>query len=276
MKVLITGKGGEAGSWAIRAIQLGAAMGATVKARATEDDCRAHDIIVVVKRPASVLPFVKQSGRPWVFDVVDGWPQPCSWDKSTSVRWLQYVLEKHNPRGVVYGTPQMEIDAGRPGLVLPHHSWQRYLDHIPTVRDRVKVLGYEGDPAYLGRWHSILKRECAERGWHLAINEDMRQADIALALRDTGGYPAKFWKPNTKVANAQALGIPAICSPEHGYQSFGSGREFYVNTEQELHYALHALTDLALRKRVSVDMRAAAIPVEEVALKYKRWLENVC
>lgn len=278
MKVLVTGKGGKAGSWRIRGEQLGAAIGAEVKPLASLDDCRHADIIIIVKRtPDEILRAVRKSGRPWVWDVVDGWPQRTDYTRPEALAWLHERAQALKPTAMVFGTPQMQQDGqfAGPSLVLPHHSWQRYVAREPAWRDAIKTVGYEGDPRYLGRWLPALQLQCDRRGWHLQINGDMTQVDIGIALRDRGGYPARFWKPGTKLSNLHALGIPALCSIEAGYQSVASGAEFWIESEHDIAQAFDALADPERRQQVGSQMRSAMLPIEQVASEYTAWLTTL-
>lgn len=280
MKILITGKGGKSGSWQIRAEQLGAAMGATVKPMASTADIASNDIVVVVKRtPAALIDAIRRSGKPWVYDVVDGWPQPKTggMDKPQAIGWLRSTLAGLSPAGVIFGTERMRSDAAFTGrsIVLPHHSWSRYLNRTPQVRDQIQVVGYEGAEHYLGSWRAILERECQARGWQLQINGDMTKADIGIALRDGGGYPAQHWKPGTKLSNLHALGIPAICSHEQGYMSVSCGRELFVSSADDVSKAFDLLQNTSTRKAIALAMRQAALPVEAVASAYKEWLHDL-
>jgi hypothetical protein len=285
VKVLVTGKGGNTGSWKIRGEQLGEALGAAVVPMASLEDCFAADVIVVVKRtPEPLMAAVRRSGKPWVLDMVDGWPQPCTWDKGQSIAWLKQRLHALTPHGVIFGTDAMRTDAMSrawgetipeypgPGLILPHHSWDKYTMHKPVVRDEVRVVGYEGVPEYLGRWRPIVEKECAARGWQFQINGDMRQADIGVALRDGGGYPARWWKPGTKLSNLHALGIPALCTREAGYQSVASGAEFWIEEDADVGAVFNLLADRHARKLISDTMRSALIWIEDVAEDYRGWL----
>lgn len=278
MKILVTGKGGRAGSWKIRADQLGAAIGGDVHAMAGPQDCARADLVVVVKRtPPAVIQAIRRSRKPWVYDIVDGWPQPCAWDREQAIAWLRRHLAELKPTAVVFGTPEMQEDAAfrGPSMVLPHHSWQRYVEREPEVRDTLQVLGYEGSAQYLGKWLAPLAAECASRGIRLAINEDMAQADAGIALRDGGGYPAEAWKPGTKLTNLHALGIPALCSREAGYRSVASGREFWIDRPVDIATALDALADVQLRQAICADARAAMRPLSEVAATYQGWLRTL-
>jgi hypothetical protein len=274
VKILLTGKGGNSGSFAIRGTQLGAAIGATIEPMASLESCKAADIIIVVKRtPTQVIENIRQSGKPWVFDVVDGWPQPSEMDQVQAMDWLQNKLESLKPNAVVFGTQRMQFDSGfeGPSLVLPHHSWSKY--QPSEIREKVSVVGYEGAPAYLGKWFYVISDACAKMGWDFIVNGDMTKADIGIALRQTGGYPAKYWKPGTKLSNLHALGIPALCTQEAGYQSVASGMEFWIHNEKDVTNAFDNLADVKARKEINKSMLKAAITLESVADKYKAWLK---
>lgn len=279
MQVLITGKGGKSGSWKVRGEQLGAAIGAEVQALAEPSDCRSADVVVCVKRtPTSVLQAVRASGRPLVWDIVDAWPQPqgLGWDdRSRAIDWLRGEIDRIKPFAIVFPTDAMREDAQfeGPALVLPHHAWGRYT--AAPVRPAVRSVGYEGAEAYLGRWRSELQRECDRRGWRFVVNGDMADCDIGLALRDGGGYPAAHWKPNTKLANLQALGLPALCSPEKGYQQFASGSEVWIRKPSDIGDGFDQLADHDTRARVSVAMQEAAPRLADVARSYVAWLRRL-
>lgn len=287
MKVLITGKGGKSGSWAIRAAQLGEALGAIVQPMAEPSECRAADVIVIVKRaPAAVLSAVRSSGRPWVYDVVDGWPQPHgnAWDRSQAVGWMLQRLRELSPSGVVFGTQQMQADcsgwgegqqanrSNAPSLVLPHHAWPKYAP--VAVRHHVRAVGYEGDPSYLGRWAGVLVEECRRRGWQFVINGDMQQVDIGIALRDPSGYAPRHWKPGTKLANLQALGVPALCSPEQGCRDLSNGTEYWVEHPDHVIHAFNELVDPDVRSAISVVQQQSALGIDSVAETYRAWLKT--
>lgn len=278
MRIIVTGKGGKAGSWAIRGQQLGAAIGAVVVPLADAAQLKRADVAVVVKRiPDSLLANLRSSGRPWVLDLVDGWPQPAgnAWPKSVAVQWLRERLGALQPTAVVFPTTQMQIDScwQGPSIVLPHHAWPKY--ERQPVRASVSLVGYEGDAGYLGRWAPLIERECTRRGWRFVVNGDLASCDIGLALRDVSGYPAGAWKANTKLANLQALGIPAICSPEASYREFGSGSEAFVTEHSELSEAMENLTDRPIRAAASEAMSMATPRLEQVAGVYRAWLQTI-
>jgi hypothetical protein len=278
VRILVTGKGGPRGSWQIRGIQLGEAVGAEVFPAAEMAEIRPADLVVVVKRiPPRMLDCLRASGRRWVLDLVDGWPQPAGngWSREQAISWLRTRLETLAPTAVVFPTSQMWKDSGWPGpaIVLPHHAWPKYRQR--AVAGSVQRVGYEGAEGYLGAWHAVVTGECRRRGWEFVVNGDLATCDIGLALRDVSGYPARAWKANTKLANLQALGIPAICSPETSYREFGAGAESFVETQAQLADAFDLWSDHGAREQVSNTMAAAAPRLEQVAEVYRKWLSRV-
>lgn len=273
--VLITGTGKAGSSWTIRGEQLGQAIGATVIPMATAEQCRDADLIVVVKRTSdNILGPVLDSGRPWVWDVVDAWPQVPgrSLTEADARAWLRGTLHRIRPSAIVWPTERMQADAGwdGPQMTLPHHAWPRYTQK--PLRAAVEAVGYEGAEHYLGKWRGILQRLCSERGWRFVVNGDMQDADIGVALRDSGGYAAASWKSNCKLANLQALGIPAICSPECGYLETAAGGERWVRDEADLVMALDGLASLQAREAARDAHRAHRIGLTEIAARYAEWL----
>lgn len=275
MRILVTGKGGKAGSWRIRGEQLGEAIGAEVFPQAEMAEIRSADLVVVVKRtPAELVQKIRASGRRWVLDLVDGWPQPDgnAWPEKMARAWLQDRLDDLRPSAVVFPTTRMLEDSDWIGchLVLPHHAWPKY--QARPVAEKVTRVGYEGAEAYLGRWRRELERECAARGWEFVVNGDLASCQIGVALRDVAGYPAAAWKANTKLANLQALGLPALISPEQGYREFGSEAQIELVCPEHLPAALDCLAEFKVRQRLSGIAQAAAPRLEQVAHDYRRWL----
>lgn len=278
MKILVTGRGGKSGSWEIRGRQLGTAIGASVVERASLREMQAADIIVVVKRATEdIVERVRASGRPWVYDMVDGWPQPAGndWDELDALSWLQGTMSSLKPTAVVFPTTQMQRDSGFCGksIVLPHHAWPKY-SKLP-VKQKVSRIGYEGGEHYLGKWHKMVDAECRRRGWEFVVNGDMSSCQIGVALRDVNGYPAGAWKANTKLANLQALGIPAVISDESSYSEFGSSAQIVVKTKDDLSCAFDALESFGSRERIGVVAQKAAPRLHDVAKAYREWLCEV-
>jgi hypothetical protein len=188
-------------------------------------------------------------------------------------------IARLKPDAIVFPTRAMQVDSGYtgPSLVLPHHAWPKYQANV--VRENVSAVGYEGGAHYLGAWRPVLERECARRGWRFVVNGDMTQCDIGIALRDAAGYPPRSWKSNCKLANLQALGIPAVVSPERGYEEFGSeGGEyvaFFPGDPVDLVQAFDRLTDFETRKKIAAIMLRAAPRLADVAVEYAQWLDQL-
>lgn len=272
MNLVVTGTG-KSGSWRIRGDQLGAAVGAKVLPRCT--DFRACALAVYVKRVSiEALVALRKANIRWVWDIVDAWPQPegNTWGTDQAVSWLRGQLQRLQPYAVVFTTKAMQEDSGweGPSIVLPHHAWPRY-DRRNDLRPEVRVLGYEGND-YLGGWEGQLRRECQSRGWRLEMNGPMRNCDIGIALREAEGHPARRWKSNVKLANLQALGVPALCSPEAGYLEFSHGAEVLVDSPERLSDALDwcALDEVRLLAQT-----VEIITLQQVAKDYRAWLRTL-
>jgi hypothetical protein len=276
VRLLVTGKGGPRGSWQIRGEQLGHAIGAIISPAAAPRVMDQADVVVVVKRVSAEM-LQALHGRRWVLDFVDGWPQPAGneWRREESVAWLRGRLRELAPTGVVFPTTQMLKDSGwhGPALVLPHHAWPKY--QRQPVADRVRRVGYEGAAAYLGRWRPALQKACAARGWEFVENGDLATCQIGVALRDVCGYPAGAWKANTKLANLQALGLPAIVSPEEGYREFGSLAQTEIVYPEHLGPALDVLAGAGIRRQLGDEAHAATPRLQDVAGTYHAWLSRV-
>ena len=279
MRILVVG-GGKSGSWKIRGEQLGTAIGAHVRSYNVIQNLLGYDFVIAVKRiPNDFLNMIHKSGKPLIWDVVDAWPQPSmnTANEHESVEWIRSELNRIRPNGVVYSTSKMMSDAryDASSIVLPHHAWPKYLVCRPSIRKDVKNVGYEGGPQYLGRWKYLIDKSCVKRGWSFVLNGDLSKCDIGLALRDCSGYPLKWWKSNCKLANLQALGLPSICSREHGMLSFSSGAEVFIDSPAELEDSFDFLTSYETRLNISNTMYSSAVYLKDVADKYKLWLSHL-
>lgn len=278
MNILFSGSG-RSGSWKIRGEQLGRCLGADVIPNAL--DVAAYDLVVLVKRPKQELvERVHKAGIPLVYDVVDAWPQPIgnSWNQDDAMIWLEQQINKIKPTAIVAATNSMKNDLaqfGVPVLHVPHHA--RSGMPINKIKENIKVVGYEGSEIHLGVWKEIIEEECSNRGWDFVINPDcISDLDIVVALRDTTGYPARSWKSNVKLANAQATGTPFIGCRESGYLECSiPGIEKWADTPQELKIAFDILTPKKERQRVSEWMLSVAPRLEPIAAFYREWLIGI-
>lgn len=278
MRVLVTGRG-TSGSWAVRGLQLGAAIGADVIPRAFGID--GYDLAIIVKRPyGNQAEAFRAAGVPVVYDIVDSWPQPGgnSWPKDECLNWLGKQIALVRPDAIVAATKAMAQDCeefGIPVIALPHHA--RPGQQTNCVNGHVQYVGYEGAEHYLGKWRQILERECAQRGWGFKVNPSaLCDLDIVVALRDFDGYASRHWKSNVKLANAQGSGTPCILTPECGYlENSSRGAECWADTEAELSAALDYLTPWHIRHELSKRLIEHAPRLEQIAQTYKAWLASL-
>lgn len=280
MNILVTGRG-TSGSWQIRGVQLGRALGADVMPMAR--DVARYDAVIVVKRaPGDLISRIHAARAHLVYDVVDAWPQPEGnrWDRAQCMSWLADQIKRLRPRAIVAATRQMAGDIAEicplPVLAIPHHA--RPGLKRTEIRERVQVVGYEGGVAYLGAWEKRLLRVCRARGIDLLLNPpSLNDADVVVALREADGYAARNWKSNVKLANAQTSGTPIICVPEAGYMETAA-RTFplWVESEADLEEALDFLVPRETRQLLADGLYAARIELGAVARTYRAFLEAAC
>lgn len=274
MRILVTGRGGAA-SWTIRGEQIGMALGAVVKPRATLADIKAADAVLVVKRvPDDLLDSLRRSKRPWAYDVVDAYPQPmCSrWTRQQAAAWMRDYLRRLSPTGVIWPTEKMRDDCGE-GPVIYHHHRSNLAKN--PVRPKIAAIGYEGRPHYLDGWRKVIDRECQARGIDFLLNPSrLADVDIVLAVRggEWRGYVQDHWKSNVKLANAHASGTPFIGIRERGYTETGTGAEEWVDHPNDLGRALDHLSEQTVRAKVQREFLQAAIPIERTAAQFREAL----
>lgn len=276
-EILFTGRG-TSGSWQIRGVQLGAALRGNV--------CPAPDVIppcdiaVLVKRPpAGLLERLHTAKVPVVWDIVDAWPQPHGndWDRAACLAWLRQTVDAMRPAALVAATEQMARDCeefGLPLIALRHHA--RPKQEINPIRERVRRVGYEGSPHYLGPWRPSMERACKARGWEFIVNPpQLSDLDIVVALREAQGYAAREWKSGVKLANAQGSGTPCILSRAAGYTETASGAEKWADTMGEMNEALDALTPRKARAPLACTLHRAAPLLPEISHEYGTWLQQL-
>lgn len=277
MKILFTGNG-TSGSWKIRGEQLGAACGGIVKPKATRQDIKQVDIVVVVKRISEqLLSDIRAAGKPWIFDVVDFYPQPecTNWNKDQSIDWVRSRLKHLQPNGIIWPNQCMQVDCanGTPNFVLHHH----YRPHIAInpIRKYIKKIGYEGSSRYIGEWHAPLLDLCKLRGWDFVINpKNLADLDIVMAIRDEkfNGYAQRHWKSNVKLANAHGSGTPFIGPLEQGYLDTCSGWEFWADNPKDLPELFDLLESQVMRKKINERFLSKRILIEHCAQDLIRFI----
>lgn len=279
MKLLFTGRGGAAGSWIVRGEQIGHACGGKVKPLATSTDIRAADLTVVVKRTPDVL-VTQLAGRPWVYDIVDAYPQPESamWSQDEAIGWVTRHIAKLNPTAVIWPNQRMrdDCDDGRPGLVLKHH-------HRPgikrnPIREEVRRIGYEGAAQYLDGWMPHIAKECARRRWEFVVNpKHLADLDVVLALRggQWDGYASRNWKSAVKMANAHGSGTPFVGQRESGYLENASGAEYWADEPKDLATCFDWLEPVSARELIADRFVQKAYTLEQAAEDLCRFLRSL-
>lgn len=261
MNVLMVGSG--KGSFEMRGVQLGAAIGARVTSAPTSADWQWADLVVLVKRAAAA--FCAQAhaaGVPIVWDAVDFWSQPYdnTADETRAKALLAAQIAAIRPVLTIGSTQAMAAACG--GAYLPHHSWRGLIPVQP--REHVSQVGYQGNPVYLGRWRAALIKACTARGWQfVTIGQDVKavwEADILVSFRDGpwDGWMCREWKSGVKLANAIAAGRPIVTQPSAAAREIAPPG-WTVDAEPMLDHAFDALTTRHARS-LAYDACVAAAP----------------
>lgn len=272
LSVLFTGKGGKSGSWKIRGEQMSQGIGEFTPDQA---DMRGFTHAVVVKRMTdNVRRGLNASAKPWVWDLVDFYPQPhcLTWTKSEAVAWVRKKIAGQKPDGIIWPNRRMmeDCEVNLPQTVIYHHH--RPGIRINPIRPEVKLVGYEGGD-YLGAYRRVLEKECAKRGWRFTVNPaELADLDIVVAFRDPTGYAPFCWKSNVKLANAHGSGTPFIGNPESGYIETQTGAEYWADEPGQIATCFDWLTDQGTRELISQRFRDAAYTLEDAQKDLKEFL----
>lgn len=276
MRVVITGTG-RSGSWQIRAVQLGAAIGADVIPEARSEQLCGADVVIGVKRiPESTLAAIKRSGANFVWDVVDAWPQRAGdiWSRERALEWARGEIRRISANTIIWPNERMRDDLGIDGPVLKHHCMPD--QPINPIRPSVRAVGYQGATRYLdSALVQDISAACKRVGAAFVVNpRQLADVDVCLALRgvEWSSYPQSNWKPATKLTNAHATGTPWIGNRERGYEEISVGAERYVNCGTELTSALLDLADHHDRKSVQAKFLSAAYTLSDAAADMRRML----
>lgn len=272
MAFLFTGKGGRSGSWAVRGIQLGGGVGSVIP-RCT--DTKGFDVAVVVKRtPAETIQSLRDNSVPWVWDIVDAYPQPEAnhWTRAEGIHWIRKQVDDLSPHGIIWPNRKMMEDCALdlPQTVLYHHH--RPGIKVNPIRPEVKTVGYEGGD-YLGVYRRTLEKECDKRGWQFVVNpENLADLDIVVALRDPTGYVPFCYKSNCKLANAHGSGTPFIGNPENGYIETQTGAEYWAEDASQIGRCFDWLADQGTRELISTRFRDAAYTLEQAQTDLRNFM----
>lgn len=273
MNILVTGRG-TSGSWVVRGLQLGHAIGATVQPQA--NSIKGYDAVIVVKRcPPDLLARINQRGVPIVWDVVDAYPQPegNAWDEVKAKQWMANQMSVMRPKAIVAATEQMAKDCKEfgPVLALPHHA--RPGQERNPIRQKVLKIGYEGSDKHLGSWDRWMREICKARGVEWVVNPaKLSDLDIVVAARELKGYAPTNWKSAVKLANAQDTGTPCILARESGYIEQATGGEMFADDIEEMSNAIDYLMPCERRMKASKLLLSKDVSLETIVKKYKAWL----
>lgn len=276
MNLLFVGAG--KGSWAIRGQQLAAALEARTTEAPRAADLAWADLVVLVKRHgARHAATVRGAGRPVVWDALDCWRQP--WDNALPEAAARAALGAQRAAvapALALGATQAQAEA-LGGAYLPHHAW-RGLEPA-AARQEIGLVGYQGNPAFLGLWGGCLAGACARRGWRFVVNPpDLRAADLLVALREGpwDGWQCRAWKSGVKLVNALAAGRPVLTQPTAAWREIGPPGSA-VETEADLEAALDAWRPRAARDAavLACARLARAYTLDAVAAEYRRLLGEV-
>lgn len=269
MQILITGRG-SSGSWQIRGVQLGEAIGAIVKPNATAKDMGAADVVIVVKRTtAQINKAIKQSGKPVLWDIVDCWPQGKGLTLEQAKSHVYAQAKAMGADACVFATQAQraslrELD----GFVLRHHAMENQLRN--PIREKLKIVGYQGSKRYVPDWVSDSVRRHGL--WFVMNPANLAELDIVIACRADpyDDEVSRAWKSNVKLANAQATGTPCIMPYESGYLESDPVGPVYYRNRQEFENALDALKSHEERRIRAMVLRAGTPLLKDVAARYQR------
>jgi hypothetical protein len=249
------------GSWKIRAEQVATArLGWTSVADLDASAVIRHEAFCAVKKSfASRLRLLRDLGKATFFDVVDCWAQPADGlryvDLPAIRAFFRSFVEGMPLDGVIFPNRTMLEDLGDlvPNPVTIYHHYWPGLQPI-AVRERARIVGYEGEPAYLGPWRAAIERICRRHGLRFVVNpRDLRSIDIGIAAR--GGVHAstmsRRYKSNVKLANFYGGGIPCVVEDqEASYHETDHGEVRFFNDERQLEDRIVELLPLPVRQRV--------------------------
>lgn len=271
MKLLMVG-GDTRGSWQMRGVQLGRALGARVTVKPSRADWAWADVVVLVKRAYLFHEHaIRQLRVPIVWDVLDYWDQPDGNPRSEAdlVREVRSISERLHITQLIGATEAMATAIG--GVYVTHHS---RLGLTPTpILNRAHTVAYDGSPRYLGSWRPALDVACQRLGLTFVVNPpDVRIADVFVSFRDGkwDGWACRQWKSGVKYVNAIVAGRPVITQPSAAFVELHPVGEL-VTHQEDLVDALTSATRDAVREAAYVQavQRAQAFTVDAVADRYR-------
>lgn len=276
------------GSWKIRAQQVASARpGWTATAQLGPAQILGHDVFCAIKRPFRArLRLLHGLGKTVLYDVLDCWQQPRDGIENDDLDKVRRYFERHLDGlpvdGVIFPNRTMMEDLGDlvPNPVCIYHHFWPGMTPI-EVRERARIVGYQGEAAYLGPWHSVLERTCRALGLRFVVNpRDLRRIDIGVAARggDHASLMARRYKSNVKLANFYGAGIPCVVdAAEASYRETDNGEVRFFATAGELAARLEELLPHAVRLRVHESFLLARrqFTLHAIADRYEAYIREV-
>jgi hypothetical protein len=259
-RVLFVGKP-SMGSWWIRARQIASARPHWAAAQhLTAAEIAAADVIVFVKttRPRAMR-LLRALGKVVVWDVLDCWRQPDDGLRLTSISrirdWFAGLRRHLDLDGAIFPNRAMRDDLGDlvPNPVTIYHHSRPGLA-TAVVREPARIVGYEGDPAYLGEWRAVVERACRRLGLRFAVNPaEFTSIDIGFAARGAphGCLISRRYKSNVKLANFYGAGLPCLLpGDELSYRETDAGDVRFFADPAGVEAGLAALLPADERRRI--------------------------
>lgn len=279
MKIHFVGKQRK-GSWAIRAEQMCAADPSwTLSHDVDKKLIRSADVVIAVKRvPVGLREAVREAGKPFVYDVVDAWSQPCS-DVDGERESLRRRIAESD--AVIYANEAMQRDfPHRKGAVIYHHY--RPGIEIQNIRTVLQKVGYEGNARYLGDWEPVIETHCNAVGAEFVRNVNkLSDVDVVIAVRAAPyNDPLSLtYKSNVKMANAIGSGTPFLFFPEPAYRETcpPSLQKWFFTTSHEFYTLLKELRSSTVRRTIHATLLAAR-PIYSFGateIRYRAFCEEV-
>lgn len=260
IKVCFTGRVRK-GSWKIRGLQIAASRrNWDAPYELNKLEIGKYDLYCVVKKPDdAILKMLTKSGATVVYDIVDPWAQPQDGiqvgDVNAARELFTGYFDRLKASSYIFANRTMKQHL-RPlvphGTFIYHHYWPNV--SLNPIRDKVEVVGYEGNPRYLGEWESALHDACNRRGWRFVVNPaNLTDIDIGIIAR--GGEDDNFlsnnYKSNVKLANFYGAGTPCLVSAkEMSCHEIDEGDVRFFSTPEELDFQFDQLSDCRVRKAI--------------------------
>lgn len=197
-----------------------------------------------------------------------------------------FVVNNHMQLG------DMATVCSKPCYVIPHHSTNVGGQAAP-FRTKPERVGYVGLPEQLsGRneletlckkydvqfvsVHPNTREECDEVFRSLDIGVVFAESDSTMRPRVV--ELMRRYKPNTKLSNFQAYGIPTICIPYESYKEHGGDACIFIETKEEMLQALEKLLinhSLRLVESYKAYMIGKHFHIDEILKIYRKMVFEV-